>query len=244
MTEKSAFSAVRRGSRRLGRWRPRAAAGPPARSARPASPRRARGNRCAAPSGGARRGLDLRLHQPLGGKGQHLAHEIRAGPLLHELGNDHPPVGLVVLPVRVRVRHPEPVPKIGHGRPRGDAISPLHHSVECYPVRATLHAHAPPAPHPATAQGARDPRGCADASEGTDLDRRRHVGIEGTSSSGARHGPASLSPHRAGQRASPAPRHRGRDRPRAPRRPGGRHPRSSNRALRAHPPDARPPAPA
>lgn len=79
---------------------PSGAAGSPTQAARPASPRPAHGGRCSAPSGRPSAPLrcprhrpDLQLLQPLGGEGQHLAHEIPIGLLLHRFKKRHPLIG-------------------------------------------------------------------------------------------------------------------------------------------------------
>ena len=134
MTATSAFSAVLRGSRTLGKQPPFLRRGI-ASSIRPARVSQGRSRQpllCAVLGGerspfGAGRGLDLQLHRPLGGEGRHLAHEIAVRILLHELEKRHPLAGLVVSPVGSRSGQPEPMPKTGDGRPRGSAHGLLHH---------------------------------------------------------------------------------------------------------------------
>ena len=60
------------------------------------------------PAAGAGGRLDLQLHQPLGCKRQHLAHEIGVRVLLHEPEKSHPLAGLVVSPVGSRSGNPNP----------------------------------------------------------------------------------------------------------------------------------------
>ena len=60
------------------------------------------------PAAGAGGRLDLQLHQPLGCKRQHLAHEIGVRVLLHEPEKGHPLAGLVVSPVGSRSGNPNP----------------------------------------------------------------------------------------------------------------------------------------
>ena len=134
MTATSAFSAVLRGSRTLGKQPPFLRRGI-ASSIRPARVSQGRSRQpllCAVLGGerspfGAGRGLDLQLHRPLGGEGRHLAHEIAVRVLLHRLEKRHPLAGLVVSPVGSRSGQPEPMPKTGDGRPSGLPHGLLHH---------------------------------------------------------------------------------------------------------------------
>jgi len=58
--------------------------------------------------GRAGRRLDLGLHDPLGGKGEHVPHQVGVGALLHQFEKGHPVVGHRWSPVRSQVSQPKP----------------------------------------------------------------------------------------------------------------------------------------
>ena len=101
MTAVRAFSAVRRGSRKAGKYEPLRSFGMassirPARVSQPARGSRSggwSGPGVRAPRRGAGELLDLGRHQPLGGKGQQLADQVRVGALLDQLQQRHSLVG-------------------------------------------------------------------------------------------------------------------------------------------------------
>lgn len=64
--------------------------------------------RAAGALGRAGRHLGLRLHDPIGGEGQHVAHQVSIGALLHQFEKSHPFVGHRWSPVRSQVAQPEP----------------------------------------------------------------------------------------------------------------------------------------
>ena len=162
----------------------------------------------------SRRGLDLQLHQPLGRKGQHLAHEIGVRPLLHEIEKGHPLVGHR----RLSGQGPGPAtrtsaPKIDDGRPRrqrhqpptlpGEAL-PGAYSVtaERAPERSAASRSPPPEPRDGGARGrARGadrglrgrPRGPRGARVPPVPDRGRHRRMRHGRRGAARPAPAALS---------------------------------------------------
>ena len=89
----------------------------------------------------ARPCLNLSLHDPLGGEGQHLAHKVAISTLFNQLKQRHSVVGHRHLRFRFHVLQPEPFPKIGGDRQR--------HPRPRAALRRRLRAR-PPTPPPGT----------------------------------------------------------------------------------------------
>ena len=68
--------------------------------------------------GRARPPLDLCFHDPLGRKGQHLAHKLALGLLLNQFDQRHSVIGHRHLRLSFQVSQPEPSPKIDDDRQR------------------------------------------------------------------------------------------------------------------------------